>query len=82
MNVIFHFYDRRKHPEIRNERIICWKKVCLAYSQSADKMMSFTFFNVRRSVNTPQDKKYEDHALENNVSLAQSQSITQLSKKK
>ena len=42
----------------------------------------FAFFNVRRSVKTPKDKKYEDHVLENNVSLAQSQSITQLSKKK
>ena len=35
---------------------------------------------VRRSLKTPQDKKYEDHVLENNVSLAHSQSITQLSK--
>ena len=41
--------------------------------------MKMTFyFHVRRSVKTPQDKKYEDHVLENDVS----QSITKLSKKK
>ena len=45
-------------------------------------MKMIFYFHVRRSVKTPQDKKYEDHVLENDVSLAHSQSITKLSKKK